>query len=378
MKVFLWETKTTSEDLGLGSTFWKRTTLDPQLSLYISAIRAMGHDPHGCVYDALRKPAQVPSSVPVLDDDGLKIVLDAGGQRVRTKDNRRWRQSADAEAGYYLRTRPETPDEYGRRCLDAIAEAPDRYYARGVVVRLEADEREAAADNWNTAAQMRQSRHLNIYPRNPDSCMNWSRQCDYLDVCARISDIEDPLLFQHEEAHAELAEDGAELSDDLTMLTQSSMRSYRSCPRKFYYRYVMRRRPLRRPDTLATGTSIHEALDVFRRTSGDLGAAKRALVTEDMFVRAKEEAMLVGYAARWGRPTGVIAVEKQFRIPLVNPETGASSRTFSLGGKVDVIVSAETAAELISPVGDVAAPPPPATRAEDRLEEKLEASLRMG
>lgn len=310
----------------------------------------MGHDPRGAVYDVIRKCSQLPSSVPLVDELGLKIVLDANGQRVRTKDGKKWRQTGDADAGYVLQSRPETPEEYGARCLDAISEDPARYYARGVVIRLEADEREAAVDTWNTASQMREARRLRIYPRNPDSCIQWSRECDYLNVCAGMASIDDPLLFRYEEAHPELIEEGAELSDDLSLLTQSSMRAYRSCPRKFYYRYVMRQRTIKKAETLSTGTSIHGALDVFRRTGGDLDAAKKALVTEDLFVRAKEEAMLLGYAARWGKPTGFISIEQTFRIPLVNPETSAASRTFSLGGRVDAIVEAEATEELINPV----------------------------
>jgi PD-(D/E)XK nuclease superfamily len=317
MKVYLWETKTTSEDLSPGSSFWKRTIIDPQLSLYIPALQAMGHDPRGCLYDVLRKPAQKPSK------------------------------------------KGETPERYGERCLAAIAEKPERYYARGVVVRLEAESSEAAADNWNTAAQMRDARRLNLFPRNPDSCMSWSRECEYLSVCAGLADITDPIRFQHEPANVEL--DG---SDDLTLLSQSAMRSYRSCPRKYQYRYVMRQRPLKKPETLATGTSIHTALDVYRRTGGDLDAARAALVTTDEFVRAKEAAMLTGYAARWGRPTGIVAVEKQFQIPLINPETGNASRTFTLGGKVDAIVAVDAAGELMDP-----------KLAVDDLEAQLEASL---
>ena len=164
--------------------------------------------------------------------------------------------------------------------------------------------------------------------------MNWSRECDYLNVCAGMADINDPVLFRYEPSHVEL--DGLH---DLSLLTQSSMRCYRSCPRKFLYRYVMGRRTLKTPETLSTGKSIHAALDVFRNLK-DLESAKQALVTEDPFVRAKEEAMLMGYAARWGTPEGVISVEETFRIPLINPETGAASRTFELGGRVDAILDA--------------------------------------
>ncbi len=367
MKIYLWETKTTSEDLSFGSTFWKRTILDPQLSLYLPALRTMGHDPRGCIYDVLRKPDQRPGLVALLDEHGNKIVLDVNGQRVKTKAGK-WRQTGDAGAGYVLQTRPETPDEYRDRCLEAIAENPDKYYARGMVVRLESDEREAAIDTWNTAAQMRESRRLNVYPRNPDSCTNWSRECDYLNVCAGMASLDDPLLFRYEEdVHEELVEDGATLSDDLNLLTQSAMRAYRSCPRKFQNRYILRIRPNKKIETLATGKSVHAGLDVFRRTRGDLDAARKALVTEDPFIRAKEEAMLIGYAARWGDPTGIVAIEQTFRIPLLNPDTGAASRTFSLGGRVDAIVAAESAEALVNPV----LPP-----VQDDLVEKLEASLK--
>jgi hypothetical protein len=51
--------------------------------------------------------------------------------------------------------------------------------------------------------------------------------------------------------------------------------------------------------------------------------------------------MLRGYDARWLEDTvlyDVLAVEEEFSTPLVNPETGSASRTWTLGGKVDAIV----------------------------------------
>jgi hypothetical protein len=353
MKVYLWETKTSSEDISHGSTFWKRTQLDPQLSLYLPAIRKLGHDPHGAIYDVLLKPLQKPSNVPLVDEDGIKIVHDATGQRVRTKDGKKWRQTGDADAGYVLQSRPETPEEYGARCLEAIAENPSKYYARGVVVRLESDEREAAQDMWNTAGLMRDARRLNMYPRNPDACISWGKECDYLDVCSGIKSLNDPLFFRFEEdLHEELAEEGAltKLTDDDSLLTQSAMRAFRSCARKFQIRYALRMRPIKKAETQSTGHSVHAALDVLRRTEGDLTAALAALETEDPYIRAKEAAMVTGYLARWGKPIGVIAIEQTFRIPLINLETGAASRTFSLGGRVDAIVETSSAVELINPV----------------------------
>ena len=349
MKVYLWETKTSSEDIGPGSTFWKRTILDPQLSLYIPALQTLGHDPHGCVYDVLRKLQLDPKKATPIEK-----------REYTKKDGKLYKSQRETD---------ESPQEYYERCLSSIAENPDRYYARGVVVRLEDEIREAAADTWNTASQMRDARRLNIYPRNPDSCVQWSRECDYLSVCAKMADINDPILFQHEPAHVELDPGEGGLSDDLSLLTQSSMRCYRSCPKKFYYRYVLRQRPLKKAETLSTGSSIHAALEVYRKTGGDLDAALAALLTTDEFVRAKERAMVVGYAARWGKPTGIVEVEHQFKIQLVNPETGAASRTYALGGKVDAIVAVEAVGELMTPTLTV-----PSVE-EENLEKQLEMSL---
>lgn len=72
--------------------------------------------------------------------------------------------------------------------------------------------------------------------------------------------------------------------------------------------------------------------------SRDLGPAPVA-PPADPFDLARAEVMLRGYDARWGGDTyEVIAVEREFRAPLVNPDTGAASRTFTLGGKLDVLV----------------------------------------
>jgi len=192
--------------------------------------------------------------------------------------------------------------------------------------------------------------------------VTWGQECEYLNVCSGITDINDTLLFRYEEdVHPELVEEvspgGRDLSQDTELLTQSALRCYRRCPRKYQLRLVLRMRPIKKSENLTTGNSIHGALDVYRRTNGNLEAAKAALTTgagpdarpEDAYTRAKEEAMITGYAARWGTPTGVLAIEQTFRIPLVNPGTGASSRTFSLGGRVDAIVEAGSVADLINP-----------------------------
>jgi hypothetical protein len=65
-------------------------------------------------------------------------------------------------------------------------------------------------------------------------------------------------------------------------------------------------------------------------------------MTTDPYDLAKATAMLVGYDLRWGAEKyETIAVEAQFDAPLINPASGKPSKTFRLGGKLDVLVRDE-------------------------------------
>lgn len=132
----------------------------------------------------------------------------------------------------------------------------------------------------------------------------------------------------------------------LPILTASRMKSYRACPRQHYYRYVEGYRPLAEPEALKFGTNMHSGWEQYwlSRMRGESSearfvAAVKAFPKEmDPFLRAKAEAMMIGYTDRWDRiEFEVLAVEKEFTHPLINPETGAKSRSFQRGGKMDVV-----------------------------------------
>jgi hypothetical protein len=200
------EHKTTSQEIGVGSRYWRRLTLDPQVSTYYAGAKALGHEVDHCVYDVIRKPALRPSQVPLTDEDGTKIVLDLDGNRVRTKDGKKWRQTGDAELGYVLQTRPETPEEYEARLTEEVAAHPERYYQRGQVVRLEADERDAQLDAWQLTRAMREAEIAGRHPRNADACERYGRLCPYFDVCSGTASLEDESRFEQvERVHQELS-----------------------------------------------------------------------------------------------------------------------------------------------------------------------------
>lgn len=212
------EHKTSSEDTSPGSDYWKRLRMEGQISTYFAGMRALGYDPAGCVYDVLGKLALRPSGVPLTDEAGVKIVLDQSGQRVRTKDGKKWRETGDSASGYVLQTRPETPEEYEARLVEALAADPDRYFGRAEVARLEQDELEHASDTWQLAQglleEQRRARLLQIEhrdprlaaPRNPDSCVMYGRACAFFDVCTGAASLDDATRFTRlEQVHQELA-----------------------------------------------------------------------------------------------------------------------------------------------------------------------------
>jgi hypothetical protein len=314
------ETKTSSEDISPGSTFWKRTRMDPQIGVYLRAAQMLGLDPRGIGYDVLGKPQLRPYKATPIES------------RKYTKPTK-----ADPVSRLYAnqRERDETPEEYGSRCLAAIVAEPDAYYQRAIPVRLFQEQHECAVDVWHTSQTMRDARRLNVFPRNPDSCFQWSRSCDYLSVCCGDVPIDDPLLFRHEEKDNEELEDVFE--DDRVVITQSSIRTFRACQRRYQHRYIHRARPLVKIGALRTGSSVHRGVEELRK-GADLEQACAKLDREDPYDYERERAMIVGYVARWGDPArGIIAVEKQYEIDLINPNTGATSRTFRLAGKMDAL-----------------------------------------
>jgi len=145
------EHKTTSSAIEPESDYWLRLAMDTQVSKYILASHHAGTPASSALYDVVRKPAQRPLAIALTDEDGVKIVLDANGERVRTKDGKKWRETADAAQGYTAQTRPETPAEYHARILAELEAEPVKYFAQREIPRLDTDLLEHMRDEWALA-----------------------------------------------------------------------------------------------------------------------------------------------------------------------------------------------------------------------------------
>jgi hypothetical protein len=339
MPRFVVEHKSTSDKITPGSIYWKKLLLDAQIDFYLPGAETLGRDCDGVLYDVLGKPHIQPLKATPVE------------KREYRKDGKLYARCREFD---------ETPDEFEKRCLEKLCEDPERYYQRATIVRLDKEREEAAFDVWQTAGAIRDAKRLRVFPRNTDACVQWGRACDFFEVCCNIRDIGDPVYYRQQEfEHTELGARGEGL------LTQSAIRCYRSCPRKYYYRYVKRMRSVSdEAAPLRIGTLLHASLEVWWKTGGDLASSLKALdVAQDPFERAKMRAMIIGYHARWEKPPPCEHVELFIKTPLINPETGAPSRTFELGMKLDVLCDLDKA--LTMPIGD-----------PQSLEQTLEASLK--
>jgi hypothetical protein len=138
------------------------------------------------------------------------------------------------------------------------------------------------------------------------------------------------------------------------LLTSSARDCYNTCNKKYYFSYVLRWRSCLPKEAREFGSILHKCWEHYwlARKDGVEGEERMfrslAQLPEeseffDAYKRARAEAMVIGYCSVWDRVTDieVVAVEKQFRLPLINPATGARSRTWDLGGKLDVVVRKE-------------------------------------
>ncbi len=188
--VWIVEHKTTTADLTPGSTYWMRLRMDGQVSVYFEGARALGLEPVGCLYDVISRPQQRP----------LKA----------TPEDKRKYKKGTTELYANQRLTDETMDEFKARMAAVIAAAPEEYYQRSEVVRLEAELEESRKDTYETALMIRETKRAERAPRNVDACMTYGSICKFYDVCSLSASIDDPTRFRKlDDVNPELANDNA-------------------------------------------------------------------------------------------------------------------------------------------------------------------------
>jgi|KBSSwiStaDraftv2_1062776.scaffolds.fasta_scaffold00132_49 hypothetical protein len=231
-RVYVVEHKTTGVDASLGGAYWEKLTIDTQVSIYIDGAGMLGYDVAGCIYDVLVRPKHEPKLATPLDKreytkgKGCKGCGGSGGGKAGIVQGR----------GYYIvnftsveqipctgcdgtgwlkdaagvpqaprlhanqRDSDETSEAFEERLVEAIADAPDAFLLRGVVVRLEHELPGMRQDLLDQIAV----EQTGLTPRNPDSCSRYGVLCPMFDVCAGRASIDDLERFPRGRVHPEL------------------------------------------------------------------------------------------------------------------------------------------------------------------------------
>jgi len=260
-KVKVLEHKTTSDDLGSNSNYWARLTMDTQVSKYLLAARAAGHNCNTVIYDVVRKPQYDLKQIPIADEDGVVIVLGPDGQRVRTKDGKRFRQTGDYELGYVVQTREETIHELHQRTLNALEADPAKYLHLREIARQDEEILEYMEDAWCTSKQILYFRQKNLWPRNPSACLAFGT-CEYFDLCAGRAEVDGINFGAYPTSpHNELE---MQVPEGQSLLTNSRISALRKCSRYHSLRYEKNIRSLRTEDeALRVGTIFHQLAESY-------------------------------------------------------------------------------------------------------------------
>ncbi|MBC8466068.1 PD-(D/E)XK nuclease family protein [bacterium] len=144
-----------------------------------------------------------------------------------------------------------------------------------------------------------------------------------------------------------------------SILTYSSIKLFQSCRWKYNQRYNNNLTPFKEKDVLYLGSVWHSVLEIWYGPGDYDSQIEKAIALidksfPDYLTDAKQKqnwhlchAMFQGYINRYPeedfKPLGL---EMEFVIPIINPLTGRSSRTFELRGKVDGLVQLTQSGEL--------------------------------
>jgi hypothetical protein len=178
------EHKSSGADLSAGSTYFQRLRMDPQVSIYFAGCRELGHEPVACLYDIVVRPDLRPLRATPIE------------KRKLTKDGRLYANQRETD---------ETTDQFRERLSAAVIAAPESYFVRVEVVRLESELEASQADVEETALQIRSGSQTGVSPRNPSSCFLYGRTCEFLSVCDGTASLDDETKFRRvDKTHEEL------------------------------------------------------------------------------------------------------------------------------------------------------------------------------
>ncbi len=136
----------------------------------------------------------------------------------------------------------------------------------------------------------------------------------------------------------------------MDLITKTRLQSFRKCKQHHKLRFIDGWRPARDNEAVSFGTVFHAGCEAWWKT-GDLELALAAMkAPDDELLLIKAQEALRAYVTH-GWPDRaeyeVLAVELSVTWPLLNPETMQASRTYQMGGVLDLVLKRRETSQVI-------------------------------
>lgn len=143
-----------------------------------------------------------------------------------------------------------------------------------------------------------------------------------------------------------------------TTLTNSALKTFKDCPKKYELRYVKGYESTRESDAFFFGRLMHAGIEAWSTCGTDSVkeiAAGSAILQmfehegkEDQFVLYKALALMEGYHNQYkDDPYECVAAEQPFTAPVIDPVTTRISRKFDSQGVLDAILKRKDTGRMI-------------------------------
>ncbi len=200
--VMIMEHKTTSSSLNSDSTFWGNLRLNTQISMYVYAAQQMqlagdlemygikATDPliQDCVFDGLHKPGIAPKKLSQKDSKEFNKTGDYYGKKFEVEyysggymvDGEGAVTEPGAKEGTF--TIRETPEMYGMRLMDDMAERPEFYFGRREVSRTTRDIENFQKKIYSVYQSYKFMCRTETWSKDEDQC-EATYVCEYTGLC---------------------------------------------------------------------------------------------------------------------------------------------------------------------------------------------------
>lgn len=144
----------------------------------------------------------------------------------------------------------------------------------------------------------------------------------------------------------------------MQIVTYSSLDTFRNCRKNYWWKFEQAVQPMEKAWNLRFGKAVHEALEIWHKNYNlhELQEKIESLYPQKGFDPEEKKdylllnGMMYGYVDKYTGQTeeefDIITLEQKFKTNIINPSTGAKSKSFKLAGKVDGVVQIKETGEF--------------------------------